>query len=680
MSTTKRPGLSLTWKFFFLTGAVIVLLVGVTLFFSSRKATALANETVQEGLKETLSVFDSYQQDRYTKLKIANTVIAQNPDIRAYVTQADSASILDLAQQNEELVKSDFMIITDSDGTVLARTDKPSSSGKSVADVPLEKQALDGEEATGLWQEGESLYSAVALPILTGDVIEATLAVGYAINDALAGQIKTLTHSEIAFFLTGMQEKSLIATTMGDSKDALLAAYEHNQSKTEPFEFMIGSEKYIGVTKLLKNPDGRVMATFMAFRSLDRELMGFKQFQNNILIVALGVMVFAFVFSFLGARRITGPLRNLTDAIYEVKEGNYNVPIEITSGDEVGTLAESFKKLLGELKEKDQLVDFLSKQPTMTGLTAAGADSAAAAPTSAVPRQTSGFITQTMPLGPGTVIGNRYEAQSVLGQGGMGIVLKAHDRQLDELVALKMLKGEVFTQDPAALERFKQEIKLARKITHRNVVRTFDYSETDGYYCISMEYVKGITLKQLIKQRGMLPLKIGIQIGKQLSSALEAAHEKGVVHRDIKPQNILLESTGDVKIMDFGIARLADMKGMTSTGTVMGTPDYMSPEQAQGLPMDHRTDVYSSGVVLFEVFTGKLPFTAESALAVLNKHIRETPPRPSTLNPQIPAELERILLKAMAKNPDQRYQQISDLYTDLDALSAMLDQSAAKTA
>ncbi len=167
----------------------------------------------------------------------------------------------------------------------------------------------------------------------------------------------------------------------------------------------------------------------------------------------------------------------------------------------------------------------------------------------------------------------------------------------------------------------------------------------------------------------MLPLKIGLQIGKQICAALDAAHEKGVVHRDIKPQNILLESSGDVKIMDFGIARLEEMKGMTSTGTVMGTPDYMSPEQAQGIELDHRTDIYSTGVVLFEVFCGRLPFQADSALAVLNKHIREQPPKPSSLHQHIPPELDRILLKAMAKNPAQRYANISELYNDLDAMS-----------
>ena len=338
------------------------------------------------------------------------------------------------------------------------------------------------------------------------------------------------------------------------------------------------------------------------------------------------------------------------------------------------------QQLQAQLKEKEQLVEFLSRQPTMAGTMAGMAGNAPTIVHKEQPSTLPPGQPHTGPaaaLAPGSVLGNRYETQSVLGAGGMGVVLKVHDRQLDEPVALKMLKGEVFSQDPAALERFKQEIKLARRITHRNVVRTYDYSEIDGYYCISMEYVKGITLKQLIKQRGSIPLKIGIQIGKQLSSALDAAHEQSVVHRDIKPQNILLESTGDVKVMDFGIARLADMKGLTSTGTVMGTPDYMSPEQAQGLPTDQRTDIYSTGVVLFEVFTGKLPFVADSALAVLNKHIRDNPPSPRSLNPQVPQQLEQIVLKCLAKNPDQRYQKISELYAALDSLSATLAQPAA---
>lgn len=682
MNDTKA-GLTLSLKFFLLTAIIIVLLIGVTLIFSQKKATALANETIRAGLEETLSTFDSFQQDRYSKLKMINNVIAQNPYIIAYVEQADTPSILDQARQRQQELHSDFIIVTDDQGTILARTDKPTSSGQTIAQIPLITKALEGEEVSGLWIEGGNLYNAVVLPLIQQDTLVACLAVGYGINDAFAGEIKNLTHSETAIFLApGKGEPSLIASTQSTAKQELSAAFAANKTKTDPFQFLLGPESYIGALRQLKNPDGKPMGSFLAFRSLDRELYGFHQFQKNILIVGVGIMVLAFLISFLGTRRITGPLRHLTDVVNEVKEGNYDVDIDVNSTDEVGILAESFRRLLAELKEKAQLVQYLSSQPTMSS-TGTSAASMAPTQTNQIHQQatlgTSGAITggnTLASLGPGSVIAGRYEVQSVLGSGGMGVVLKAHDRQLDEIVALKMLRGEVFLQDPAALERFKQELKLARRITHRHVVRTFDYAELDNYYVISMEYVKGITLKQLVRQRGMLPLKIGLQIGKQLCAALDAAHEKGVVHRDIKPQNILLESSGDVKIMDFGIARVADMKGMTSTGTVMGTPDYMSPEQAQGLEMDLRTDIYSTGVVLFEIFTGKLPFIADSALAVLNKHVRETPPKPTGLNPAIPPELERILLKALAKNPEQRYQKVSELYDELDRVSAMLARPA----
>lgn len=677
MKDISHLGLSLTIKFFLFTAIIVLLLVVVTLWFSSRKATALAHETIQAGLKETISAFDTSQQDRYTKLKLTNSMIAQNPYIQAYIAAGDSVSILDQARQRESEVKSDFIIVTDPEGTILARTDRPGASGQSVAKVPLVQEALEGEEAVGFWLENEELFNAVALPVVTGDTIIACLIVGYAINDGVANEIKRLTHSETAFVLNRGNQPVVIASTFGGSKEDLSNTFKNAQGRSgEPFQFELGPETYTGAIRELKDANGQTLGNFLAFRSLDRELYGFRQFQKNVLYVGLAIMLIAFIISYAGAKRITEPLRHLTNVVNEVKEGNYDVPIEVHSKDEVGILAESFRKLLGELKEKAQLVQYLSSHPgaQQTLATAStmqyGSDLDAS-------RAVSGAITAIV---PGAVIANRYEVQSVLGTGGMGVVLKARDRQLDEVVALKMLKGEVFTQDPVALERFKQELKLARRITHRHVVRTYDYSELDNYYMISMEYVKGITLKQLIRQRGSLPLKIGLQIGKQICAALDAAHEQGVVHRDIKPQNVLLESSGDVKIMDFGIARVADMKGMTSTGTVMGTPDYMSPEQAQGLSIDHRTDIYSTGVVLYEVFCGDLPFTGDSALVVLNKHIREQPPRPSMVNPNIPDKLEKILLKAMAKNPDQRYQSVSDLYKDLDDLSGTMPMTLEKTA
>ncbi len=227
-------------------------------------------------------------------------------------------------------------------------------------------------------------------------------------------------------------------------------------------------------------------------------------------------------------------------------------------------------------------------------------------------------------LQPGQVFDGRYEIKGVLGVGGMGVVYRAWDKQLAEQVAIKTLRMDFASAEPAALARFKQEIRLARKITHRNVVRTHDIGEVDGLYYITMEYVEGQSLKHLIQARGSLPVNVALTVGKQLCRALEVAHEQGVIHRDIKPQNLIVEPSGTLKVMDFGIARLAKRsEGMTQAGMAVGTPEYMAPEQLLGGDVDFRADLYAVGAVLFESVTGRPPFVADSPVTLVAKQLEE---------------------------------------------------------
>jgi class 3 adenylate cyclase len=271
---------------------------------------------------------------------------------------------------------------------------------------------------------------------------------------------------------------------------------------------------------------------------------------------------------------------------------------------------------------------------------------------------------------PGALLGQRFEILSVLGAGGMGIVYKARDRELDDLVALKMLKRDLWG-DRSQLERLKSELKLARKITHPNVLRTYDFGDIGNVPYISMEYVRGVTLRYMLDQTRRLPYSAGLRLAKQLCAGLGAAHAVGVLHRDIKPENLILEPTGNAKLMDFGIARPIDRMapGQTQAGFIVGTPQYLAPEILQGEEADPRTDIYSCGVVLYEIFAGSLPFEGNSAMEIMVKHLREEPPPPSTKWREIPPPLEAAILRCLKKEREDRYRGVAELLRDLEGLS-----------
>jgi eukaryotic-like serine/threonine-protein kinase len=274
-------------------------------------------------------------------------------------------------------------------------------------------------------------------------------------------------------------------------------------------------------------------------------------------------------------------------------------------------------------------------------------------------------------LAPGKTLGSRFEILGQLGAGGMGMVFKARDRDLSDLVALKVLRREAL-QDPVQLERLKDELRLARRITHPNVLRTYDFGELDGIHFISMEYVRGVTLRYMLDQTRRLPFAAGLRVGKQLLSGLVAAHAQGVLHRDIKPDNLILDPAGNAKLMDFGIARPISRQGLglTQEGWLVGTPQYMAPEQLKGGEVDARADLYATGVLLYEVFTGRLPFNGATPVEVASQHLNMPPPPPRESWPEIPPALEALLLRCLAKKPEERFASATELLATLDALVA----------
>jgi len=273
---------------------------------------------------------------------------------------------------------------------------------------------------------------------------------------------------------------------------------------------------------------------------------------------------------------------------------------------------------------------------------------------------------------PGEVIGGRYEIIELIGSGGMANVYRAHDPHLGRDVAVKVL-ADRYTADPAFVERFRREASAAAQLNHPNIVQVFDRGETDGTYFIVMEYLNGPDLKTVIRERGALPPLEAIDNTQQILGALAAAHRHDVIHRDIKPQNVMLASDGLLKVTDFGIARAGAESEMTEAGSVIGTAQYLSPEQAHGGELTSASDCYSAGIVLYEMLTGRVPFDGERPVVVAMKQINEPPVPPSIYAPGIPHALERIVLKALAKRPSERYRTAEEFSAALSEVRRQID-------
>lgn len=682
--------MGLTRKILLFTSLIVIALVATTLLYTTSEAEKLARQAIASDLTATRDVWEAFQADRYSKLKLGIRVLGNDPAFKAAVANVEDmevreATVFDMLRERGQDLGADFFIATDADGVVIARSDRSGGQGENLAADPVVQAPLEeGEESATVWRQGGKLYHAVSVPMVTGGETLGVLIAGYGINEAVAAQIHKLTHSDVAY-LTDVKgaPAQLTVSSLGPRESAFKALlggpqFAPGAAASGPFTMDLG-EPYVAVMVPLATASGETAGRMVALRSLSVAMASFTRFRNSLVVVSLIVMAIALVLAWLAARSITGPVRALAAVVEKARDGSYSGPVAVRSQDEIGVLARTFNSLLADLREKEQMIAFLHEGRDKIKRSEETARDLSSQETIA----TAGSNTPTRAMvQPGALFAARYEILSILGKGGMGVVYRATDKQLDEVVALKVLRHDVMQNDKTLLERFKQELKLARRITHRCVLRTHDFGEADGTPYISMEFLEGVTLKDLIVSKGALPLGVGLRIAKQMCQGLEAAHRQGVIHRDIKPQNMLiLPESGELKVMDFGIAQPVSVKagdsGLTSEGMVMGTPDYIPPEQAQGLPADFRSDIYALGVVLFEVFTGKLPFHGDNVMKVVLSHIQDQPPRPSAVNRKVPADLEAVILKCLAKDPAQRYTSMAEMLKALTAVSTKATPAAA---
>ena len=694
------PRLGLSLKIFLGTAVVVSVLLVVTLAVTSSSAQTSALNTIGRGLSATNARIVEQLQARQSALAGRVSVFAENRN--AIETILNDSVGNDAFDQAQEIVKASgarWVQVTDNSGARLARSDDPAAPrGEDLTRSPLVSGALEGRTMAGFGVSGDTaVMQLVAVPIKqdldkTNSRVSGVILAAQPVGDSLATAIGEATGSEVAFYVIdsvgrphvagstidrgdrdGLQ-KVIAERMLRDAPPAGAAASAKPDSATKSAAAMgaagkstdiqLAGRAYVGQSTPLLNARGIPVGGFLALRSLDAELSPFRALRRTLLITgALGLLV-AFLLSGVVAQQIVRPVKALVSATRRAADGDYAAEIPAGGSDEIGTLADAVRRLLGDLRDKQALVDFLGGGQAISNATLIRDSDA-----------TQLMSGTTVPMGgslqPGQSLGVRYEVKALLGAGGMGMVYRAVDRELQEVVAIKTLKPEIIASDATALERFKSEIRLARKISHRNVVRTHDLGESRGLYFITMEFVEGKSLKELVRLRGRLPVQALLPIAKQLCRALEVAHDAGVIHRDIKPQNMVVEGDGTLKVMDFGIARLASRtpaQGLTEVGMVIGTPEYMAPEQLLGEEIDARADIYSAGVVMYECLIGRPPFEATSPMVLVAKVLEETPAAPHAVHDDIPPALSAIVMKAMARDRNARHASAKVLHDALEAL------------
>jgi HAMP domain-containing protein len=649
-----RPAWNLTTRVFVSTAAIVCVVVAAALLIGSISLRQTSDEAARRGLEQSADLVAQFLAGRERSLAGGAHVFVQGPYFRTLVAERRREDILDQSFEAVAQIGANWVMITDDRGVLLAKSDEPKLVDDSLGGVPLVSGALRGGTTSGFGVSRDSLlFQVVAVPIvIPGKAPVGVLVATRLVDSVFAADVKVGTASDLLFYVRDTRgELRITSSTLGRDSSVLAAAEALAQKPagprgTPPTVRVRGAE-YFAQAGTLTTAGGDAIGGFAVLRARDAEVISIRGVRRSLMIAGSLGFVLALLSAYFAARHVTRPVRALSKAVRRAADGDYHAGIadraSVSASDsEISALVVAFDTLLADLRDKESLVATVMGATTAEGArkTEAGARTtrAHAGSIGAARTMRRGDLT----FAAGELLANRYRIEAEIGSGGMGIVYRATDCLLDELVAIKLLRPEVVAADPQAFERLTQELRLARRITHRNVVRTHDLGESNGVPFLTMEYIQGSSLASVIASRGALSSPAVLSIGKQLLRGLAVAHEQGVIHGDLKPQNLLIGANGVLKVTDFGIARLirgavpererraaqaAEASLLAQlAGAVTGTPQYMAPEQLIGGPASPRSDIYAAGIVLHECLTGTTPYGADTPMAFIARKLDVTAP------------------------------------------------------
>jgi len=668
--TEEGHGPGLATRFFAGAAVVIVVTVGLSVALASGKAEAVARERIRGELLRVPALFAGWRDSQMSARRGQVRAVAEQPGTKALLAEGGGGAETahDTSLEFARALGAAAVFLFDTHGRLIVRTDRPHEeggrdfAGVSWVSLPLarltESSAFIAEVS-----HGPALSLVASAPVLQGAgterVLNGVLSAAFRMDDERARELGRLAGGEAAFLINAaargaVPRLEVVGTTEGFRDPALGRAVSAQSGTTEaqlargdlpsPFALTARRRDYLATLVPILSGSGEPVGGVVVGRAQDEELAALREIRRSLLGVGALILLLSVPLSFAFARALARPIQQLAIGAEEIGRGNLDVPLPRAGRGEVGALARAFEVMLRELKEKAQL------ELLVADLRGRGVD-----PTiRGVPPTSTGALPASGPV-VGHLFAQRYEIRGLVGRGGMGAVYRALDRELDEEVALKVL--EAAGEGTPGEQQLRREIKLARTITHPNVVRAYDFGESEGVRFFTMEYVAGATLRELLDEEGRLALTPALQIAKQMCRGLGAVHRAGIVHGDLKPANVVVMTGGVAKLTDFGVARVRRQ----AATPFAGTPPYMSPEQVRGAEVDERSDLYSAGIVMYEMFTGRRPFDAGDPFEVMRLHLEELPPNPRTLQPTLPELLADTIVACLSKAKADRPATAADL-------------------